>query len=369
MRSLLLPFLFAAPLVAQPSRPATTEIAELRIRITNTEHAPVAGSGVLPFDRQGLIATVAVIGVDAAGRPVPGARLGAVRWTTTDEKVVSIYDDPAGASVRVVAQHDGRAALTVTAAGGKTATLPVVVGQARHEIAANELTAKFRVARLEVVAEKGNAGPNAEVTSGRLRLKTNGHGALLKARAYAADGTVIPVEHLPVAWSTGDEKVVELYQTGTESTQLTARAPGSTTLTASIQGVTATVSAEVLPDGTEVGTLAGTELVATATASLPVVKGETALPITVRPAPTDSTASSARTRDLTAVSAGELRARLTSDVVTRSIATKGFAASGGYVAFVVARSITTSGFTADAGYVAPVVTRTITTKGFTNQAP
>ena len=282
------------------ARPA---VAELRIRITNQEHAAVATSGVLTFDRQGLIATVSVVALDAAGKP---ARTGPVRWTTSDEKIVSIYDDPSGASVRVVAQEDGRAALTVRAAG-KTATLPVIVGAARREILASELAPRFRVARLEILAEKGNAGPDAEVAGGKLRIRTNGHGALLKARALSADGTPLPLEFFPVAWSTADDKVAELSQTGTGETQVVAREPGSTTLTASIQGITATVSVEVVPSDATVGTLSGTQLVASASGTgLAVTKGEIATASsasTVAPSST-TTSPTLRTVDSASRSAG-----------------------------------------------------------------
>jgi hypothetical protein len=289
MRTPLLTLALVAPAIAFAQAPTPTTVAALRIRITNSEHAPVAESGVLTFDRQGLIATVGVVGVDAGGRPVP--RLGAVRWTTSDENVVSIYDDPHGASVRVVGQQGGRAALTVTALG-KTATLPVVVGKARLEIAASELTPRFRAARLEILAERGNSGPDAETVAGGLRIKENGHGARLKARALAADGKTIPLEFFPVAWSTGNAEVVELSQTDTAATQLVGRNTGTTTITATIQGITATVNAEVVPSATTVATIDRAQVVATASGALPVAKGETALPITVKPATGSTSAAS-----------------------------------------------------------------------------
>lgn len=280
--------LATSPAEAQQTRPAPA-IAGVRIRITG-EHSALAESGVLTFDRQGLIATVAVVGVDAAGRALPAARLGGVRWTTSDENVVSIYDDAARASVRVVGQQDGRATLTVNA-GGRTATLPVFVGKARHDIAAGDVTPKFRVARLEILAEQGNAGPDAEVANGRLRVRTNGHGALLRARALAADGTPVPLAYFPVAWSTADERVTELSQTGSEQSQVVAHEPGATTVTASIQGTTATVNVEVVPSDATVGTLSGAQLVASAAGAAPVVRSGIATTTAITTATTTPTAT------------------------------------------------------------------------------
>ena len=328
-------------------------VATLRLRVTNEEHAPVAESGVLTFDRQGLIAAVTVVALDANGRAV---RAGAVRWTTSDEKIVTIYDTPTAPSVRVVAQEDGRAALTVTA-GGKSATLPVVVGSARLQIAAAELAPQFRVSRLEILAEPGFAGPGAEATQGKLRLKENGHGALLKARAFAADGTPVPLEFFPVAWTSGDEKIVELVQTAAAQTQIVARAPGSTTLAASIQGVTATLSADVLAGVTELGPIERPQLVATSAGSLAIAKGEAVLTSTtlrtvdsttrsggiLTTAPTTSTTTSTTTTTRTMQRAPTETVQATAAALATVITTPELRIEGRYMRTIVAPTLTIRG--------------------------
>ena len=257
---------FAAPASeAQKAAARRPAVAELRI-VVKGEKAANAESGMLTFPRQGLQAQVSVVGLDTAGKPVSLARLSP-RWSSSNKEVVSTYgnpsDNPVAVSLLAVAQEPGRAVLSVTAAG-KTASIPVVVGEARHEIAASELTPKFRVAKLEIIAEKGNAGPEADAAAGGVRLRENGHGLLLRAKATAADGSVVPLEDFPVKWTGGDASIVELYQTGDDQTQITAKAPGKTTITASIQGITATVNAEVVAMGTTVGPIAGPKVVATA---------------------------------------------------------------------------------------------------------
>lgn len=264
-----------------PARAQAAAPAEIRIRVDG-EKAANAGSGMLTFPRQGLQARVTVVGVDTAGKPVSLARL-APRWSSSDPTVVSTYGNPSsnpiGVGMLVVAQEDGRATLSVTA-GGKTASIPVVVGKARQGIAAAELTPKFRVARLEIVAETGNAGPEAEATAAGVRLRENGHGVLLRARAVAADGTPVPLADFPVVWATGDEKIVELYQTDETETQTTSREVGRTTVTASVQGIAATVSVEVLPMGSSVGPMGATQRTVVASAGggagIPVTKEEAA---------------------------------------------------------------------------------------------
>jgi hypothetical protein len=277
MRALLVAALLlpAAGLGAQQGRPEADPLAELRIHVTDEEHAAVAGSGVLPFDRQGLIATVSV--ADSLDNFRRGGR---VRWSTSDPNVVSIYDDPSSRTVRVVAQADGRAMLTATV-GGRTVSIPVFVGAARREITAADLAPRFRVARLEIVAEKGSAGAELEAAEGRLRVRENGHGGMLRVRAFAADGSPIPLEHFPVTWGNAQDKVVELSQAGTHETQLVAREPGSTRISASVQGVTATVDAEVITGNVPLRTFGGAQVVARANG--PSVKPSSDLPITVKP--------------------------------------------------------------------------------------
>lgn len=238
----------AVPLAAQqPVRKeaAPGAIAELRISVVDdTAKAAVLRSGVLPFDRQGLNLVLAVGAVDAAGKPVPLGR-NTPKWTTSDENVVSLYSDPNGASMRVVAQQDGRATLSVAAAG-KTVSVPVIVGKARLEIAASELTPAFRVARLEIVELQ--AGSNgAKLTGTTVSLTENGENMILGARAYNADGGALPLEEFPVAWSTSDSTVIQIFQTANAQTWIAARAPGTAKITALIQGVSAVVDGTVRP--------------------------------------------------------------------------------------------------------------------------
>lgn len=265
MRSTLPLFALLVPLALSAQTPTGSAgaLRELRIRITDAEWARVAESGMLTFPRQGLMARASVVGIDTAGKPMSVGKLSP-RWSSSDTSVVSTYGSPSysrvGETMGLVAQEDGRATITVTA-GGKTTTLPVVVGKARLTIAASELTPKFRAARLEVFADTGSVGQEAEASASGIRLRENGHGVLLRPRATAADGTVIPLEHFPVTWTTSDEKVVELYQTTDTTTQTTAHDPGTATITATFQGLTVGVPAAVVATGTTVGPMRGPQLV------------------------------------------------------------------------------------------------------------
>ncbi len=150
MRGLLLLLAVASPALAQQPRSAGAgALRAVQIQITD-EWARVAASGVLTFPRQGLMARATVVGIDTAGKPMTVGRLSP-RWSTSDATVVTTYgnpsDNPVGATMGLVAQEDGRAAITVTVAG-KSATLPVIVGKARLAIAASELAPKLRLARL-----------------------------------------------------------------------------------------------------------------------------------------------------------------------------------------------------------------------------
>jgi hypothetical protein len=254
--------LVSAPAFAQQPRSAGAgALPEVRIRITG-EWARVAESGVLTFPRQGLMAHATVVGIDTAGKPINVGRF-APRWSTSDARVVTTSGDPMGAAVGLVAQEDGRATITVTVAG-RSATLPVAVGMARRAIAGSELAPRFRVARLELTADVGTAGPEAEASARGVTLRENGHGVLLRPHAVAADGTDIPVEHFPVTWASSDDKVVELFQTTDTSAQLTSHEPGTATVTATLQGTTASVNVEVVAMGTTVGPMRGATVVASA---------------------------------------------------------------------------------------------------------
>jgi hypothetical protein len=278
MRRLLLLLAVASPALAQqPRSVGAGALREVRIQFTD-EWARVAESGVLTFPRQGLMARATVVGIDTAGKPMSVGRL-APRWSTSDATVVSTYgnpsDNPVGAAVGLVAQEDGRAAVTVTVAG-KSATLPVVVGKARLAIAPSELAPKFRLTRLELIADVGAAGPEADASASGLTLRENGHGVLLRPRAIAAGGTEIPVEHFPVTWTSSDDKVVELFQTTDTTAQITSHEPGTATVTVTLQGTTATVNVQVVKMGTTVGPMRGAQLVATATGAIPMEKEEVA---------------------------------------------------------------------------------------------
>lgn len=258
--------LVSAPALAQQPRSAGAgALREVRIRITD-DWARVAESGVLTFPRQGLMARATVVGIDTADKPMSVSRF-APRWSTSDARVVTTSGNLPGAAVGLVAQEDGRAAITVTVAG-KSATLPVAVGMARLAIAGSELAPKFRVARLELTADVGAAGPEAEASAIGLTLRENGHGVLLRPHAVAADGTDIPVEHFPVTWASSDDKVVELFQTTDTTAQLTSHEPGTATVTATLQGTTATVKVQVVAMGTTVGPMRGATLVASARRSI-----------------------------------------------------------------------------------------------------
>lgn len=254
--------LVSAPALAQqPRSVGAGALREVRIQITD-EWARVAESGVLTFPRQGLMAHATVVGVDTAGKPMSVGRF-APRWSTSDDRVVSTNGNPLGPAVGLVAQEDGRATITVTVAG-KSATLPVAVGMARRAIAGSELAPKFRVARLELTADVGAAGPEAEASASGVTLRENGHGVLLRPHAVAADGSDIPVEHFPVSWASSDDRVVELFQTTDTTAQLTSHEPGTATVTATLQGTTATVNVEVVKMGTTVGPMRGATVVASA---------------------------------------------------------------------------------------------------------
>ena len=218
-------------LSAQASRPAApTPVAALRIRVTG-EKSAVGASGVLPFASQGQNAELSVVATDAAGRTVPLAR-ATPTWTTSDEEVVSLYGGSAGPTARVVAQQPGRATVTVTALG-RSASIPVVVGEARREIAAAEVAPRFRVARLEVTEE----GAESALAGRALLLGENGHNTLLVARAYAADGREIPLADFPVTWASSAGEVIELLQVSEAQARVVGREPGRSTVTATIQGV------------------------------------------------------------------------------------------------------------------------------------
>jgi hypothetical protein len=272
--------LVTAPALAQPPRSVGAgALREVHIQITG-EWARVAESGVLSFPRQGLMAHATVVGIDTAGKPMSVGRF-APRWSTSDAEVVTTYGNPVGAAVGLVAQEDGRATIMVTIAG-KSAALPVVVGMARRAIAGSELAPKFRVARLELTADVGAAGPEAEASASGVTLRENGHGVLLRPRAVAADGTDIPVEHFPVTWATSDDRVVELFQTTDTTAQLTSHEPGTATVTATLQGTTATVNVEVVKMGTTVGPMRGATVVASAArrsnaTTAPIAKASTAV--------------------------------------------------------------------------------------------
>ena len=224
MRRVLLLLAVASPALAQQPRSAGAgALREVQIRFTD-EWARVAESGLLTFPRQGLMARATVVGIDTAGKPMSVDRF-APRWSTSDAMVVTTHgnpsDNPVGAAVGLVAQEDGRATITVTVAG-RSATLPVLVGKARLAIASRELAPRFRLARLELIADVGAAGPEADASASGVMLRENGHGVLLRPRAMAADGSEIPVEHFPVTWSSSDDKVVELHQTTDTTAQLTS---------------------------------------------------------------------------------------------------------------------------------------------------
>lgn len=218
-------------LSAQASRPAApTPVAALRIRVTG-EKSAVGASGVLPFASQGQNAVLSVVATDAAGRTVPLAR-ATPTWTTSDEEVASLYGGSAGPTARVVAQQPGRALITV-AALGKSASIPVVVGEARREIAAAELAPRFRVARLEVTED----GAEGALSGRALLLGENGHNTILVARAYAKDGSEIPLADFPITWASSDGEVIELMQASEAQARVVGREPGRSTVTATIQGV------------------------------------------------------------------------------------------------------------------------------------
>lgn len=350
LRLLLIACLIVPVIARAQQRPVTAAaLREVRIRFTD-EWARVAESGVLSFPRQGLMARATVVGIDTAGKPMSVGRF-APRWSTSDRNVVSTYgnpsDNPVGAAMGIVAQEAGRAAITVTVAG-KTATLPVIVGKPRLEIAASELTPKFRAARLEVIADVGNAGPEAEGSSSGIRLRENGHGVLLRPKATAADGTVIPVEHFPVTWTTSDEKIVELYQTTDTTTQTTAHAVGSATITATLQGISVTVPVEVVKMGTTVGPMRGPQVVGSATggaSGLPVEKGEIATSSSASTAAPTTTSPTLRTVDSTSRSGGILTTAPTTTAPTATAVTGPVIVSGTVEPLVVQAT----GFRATAG--------------------
>lgn len=239
MFSALVTVALAHPTAVRGQQGAGSAVADLRIRATGPK-ATVATSGVLPFDRQGLNEVLAVAAIDAAGKPVSVERF-APRWTTSDSTVVSLYSNPTGSTMRVVAQQPGRATVTVTVLG-KSATIPVIVGKARETIAAAELTQQFRVARLELTPSKSGAGDaDAALTGRALLMRQNGHALYLNAKAFASDGTPIPLDEFPVTWTTGNASVAELLQPTQKSVLVVGREHGRTTVTATIQGVSVAV--------------------------------------------------------------------------------------------------------------------------------
>ena len=274
-------------------------VAALRIRVTG-ELAPLAESGMLTFPGQGPNVVLEVVATDAAGKPVNVTRF-APRWATSDENIVSLYSAPAGTSMRIVAQQDGRATVTVTAAG-KTASLPVAVGDARLAIAASELTPAFRVARL-AVAER-EPGDEGKLSGRAILLGENGDQAILGARAYAADGREIPLEQFPVTWTSSDATVAELMQTFEAQTRVVGRESGRATVSASIQGLSVAIEAFVGDSRADAdGSVLSQEAVAT-----------TVAPTTTTAAASPATATTATTAPI--APAGTTSAPVTGTVTT-----------------------------------------------------
>lgn len=290
-------------------------IATLRIRVTG-ELAPLAESGMLTFPGQGPNVVLEAIATDAAGKTVSAARF-APRWATSDENVVSLYSAPAGPSMRIVAQQDGRATVTVTAAG-KTASIPVAVGDARLAIAASELAPAFRVARLEVAERQ--PGDEPKLSGRAILLGENGDQAILGARAYAADGREIPLEHFPVTWTSTDATVVELIQTFEAQTRVVGRESGRTTVSASIQGTSVAIEAFVgdsradadgsvlsqepvataaAPTTTAAASPASATTTTTSTAAPTTTAVTTSAPVTGTVAPTPTTTTATTTAPIT----------------------------------------------------------------------
>lgn len=251
---------------------ASKAAAQLRIKVQGN----AAASGVISFPRQGPNAVVSVVALDAAGKPVTAALSGA-KWETSDEDVVSLYGGSSGASTRIVAQQNGRATLTVTALG-KSASMTVVVGAARKEVAASEVVPAYRVARLEAKQYDAH-DPDATLSGRALLLAENGHNASIRILAYAADGKPIPLDDLPVTWATSDADVIELMQENESEVRVVGREPGQAKVTATIQGVTLTLDGYVgdARQTADAGTLAATPSV-TAGPAVAVAPGATALP-------------------------------------------------------------------------------------------
>ena len=270
---------------AQQGGGAST-VARLAIRAEG-ELAAIAASGVITFPGQGHSLTLHVVATDAAGKPVPVARY-APKWTTTDKDVVSLYgnpsDNPVGTSMRIVAQQDGRATVSVTVLG-KTASIPVAVGAARATIAASELDPRFRVARLELTTAKTGAGESEAELEGRaLLLKENGHSLTLKAKAFAADGTPVSLDAFPVVWTTGDQNVAELWYVKDTEVTVVSRRGGRATVIGKVQDVT-------LPIEVFVGD-ARSEVDASLLSASPVATASGATSATATAAPTTATVTS-----------------------------------------------------------------------------
>jgi len=276
---------------AQQGGGAST-LARLAIRAEG-ELAATAASGVITFPRQGHSLTLHVVATDAAGKPVSVTRY-APKWATTDKNVVSTYgnpsDNPVGPSMRIVAQQDGRATVSVTVLG-KTASIPVAVGAARATIAASELDPKFRVARLELTTAKTGAGESEAELEGRaLLLRENGHSLTLKAKAFAADGTPVSLDAFPVVWTTGDQSVAELWYVKDTEVTVVSRRGGRATVTGKVQDVTLPIEVFVGDARSEVdASLLSASAVATAS-------GTTSAPTAATPTATSTTATTTVTR-------------------------------------------------------------------------
>ena len=370
LAAVLLAAPFAAPLLGQQGAGGAAGAVQIKIKVDD----PRAASGVMPFASQGQNAVFVVTATNAAGQKVDVEKF-APRWTTDNEDVVSFLPaDAKGPSVRVVAQKDGQAVVTVSMLG-QTATQRVVVGEARKELGAGDVAPAFRIARLEIRADR---------LSGRvLLLGENGENAVLEARAYAADGRTLSLVDFPVKWTTDNEDVAEFFNTGEGHARVVGRKPGRAVITASVLGVTATIptyvgdarsdvdaslltGAVVVTSGTTAASAAAASTVTTSTTTRTAQPVDTTKSGIYSVAPSNTTTTTSPTTTQTVLNAGtpieKADSRIAPELQTsRGITVPQITAAGLFPPVTQARSLATTAITAT-GLFPPLQTaRTITT--------